>query len=280
MSVKAETKLTQKLDNILYSSLRNDKRISPRVDRNIHVSDLPKFCARCFVLNDFSVKRRFLLPRNNKLNYTNLVGHLYHTLGRNLLKKNLVGDWECINCGKIYTFALKPEACKECLCTMFSYNEHRLNLKVTSDINLIGSVDAIVDIHGKYYIVEMKSMKLEYFNKLSNANAANVRQLTDYLWMVSRLKHKYRKLQYDKGFILYLPKQTPSKNTPLFKSYEIEPSEITFKLNNKIIKEIKTAEKKEQLPRKVCAGRMTVLAKHCNKVTKCLEIAQEEAKYE
>ena len=151
----------------------------------IRGSQLPYFCPRLemLLIRDGPIAEKI----SPELGFTFMVGRVLHlTLQNFVLAPLLLGGWRCLRCGKCYgycppdsieelvalpvikasQFVPRPRQCKKCGGKVFEYVEPAF---ADLSLGLSAHLDGLIDLGGRIYLLEIKSMADWRFNLLSDS---------------------------------------------------------------------------------------------------------------
>lgn len=170
----------------------------------------------------------------------------------------LRGNWMCLRCQKRYKDCLMPtEPCKKCG-SKDGYEYEELTVRST-EWDIAGHVDGILDIDGVSYVMDIKTMDPDMFKRLTAPYAPAVFQVNLYMWM----------LNIHRGVLIYLDKSangiTPLKEFPV----DFDPEAITVMQSK--VSSYRIAKSSKTLPPRLCAEVACPRARGCPHSEQCFD---------
>lgn len=270
------------MDKYLLSKLLDSYKFedSSRIDGNIHISDMTNgFCHRKFVYclkNNipFHIRQYLSVPQS----FTYEIGRAVQAIAVNRYKKMsiLIGTWKCLSCD--YTFFGTQEPCKECGSKLIKYVDTKLILDGYG-IPIVGNIDMLIlTLESEILPTEIKSIKPDSFDKLTEPELLHQNQISLYLWLlksgakiacknynIDLTKYKF----YTKyGLVNYFCKTYKQMPFKVFRTKYNQ--ELVTDIEAKLIK-MKNALKSGKVPKRICANKFSLLAKNCHIKDKCFE---------
>jgi hypothetical protein len=178
--------------------------------KNVHASELTKpegFCPRAYALHDVTEikpKDRYL---NTSLSMTFEIGRMVqnHVVHKFADMGKAIDHWECLACGKVHEFQLRPSKCLKCACKAFKPKEVRF----LSDKNgaSVGVDMLIANGQPKLTPVEIKTIAPEEFKALAMPLAEHKQRTALGLRIISESTHPWSELVDTKrAIVLYVSK--------------------------------------------------------------------------
>lgn len=251
----------------IFSDIRDDYHCT------VHASNVYNYCTRRTALHR-KHKDSIVVVDKQK----GIATAMTYLIGRHIQKiltdhtPDLVGKWECTHCGNILS-GLRPKACPICRGTVFTYNELRVIVPCGKDFAISGSMDHLIqDTDGKVYFEEVKSIKPEVFDTLTEPEISHIYQVQPYLWMISEAKGVYAKdigmlkLQSTKAYVTYVCKT--QKPMPM-KTFTVYRDKKFMQKMNTIAKDLKSIPKLGALPKRICSTSLHPMARDCKMRSTC-----------
>jgi hypothetical protein len=198
-------------------------------------SSIMKSCLRYHVIGTkFRLnKKEYIGPRSRLLwGY----GNAYHFWVQNtddVFGKRRVGFWKCRGCGEVTHVGGPPvDNCPKCnaLPEAYVYREHHMILRGKYPVS--GHPDMLILVRGGLIrVVEIKTIKLDEFEKLEVPLADHEEQCQCYMWGLPQDKTIPFEIDPEIGYVLYISKVHMMKKLP-FKMFHV-------RRNPKIIEMIK-----------------------------------------
>ncbi|MGQ9570681.1 MAG: hypothetical protein ACUVUQ_07530 [Thermodesulfovibrionales bacterium] len=139
---------------------------------------------------------------------------------------------------------------------------------------IVGTPDTYVlfSVKEKPYIVEIKSIKPESFDELTQPVVNHECQLSLYLWFAEITKMD---VHTDSGLLIYVAK---TQKTMPIKVYHVQRNDNFIKRVRNQLRELKTFSKTNILPKRICNSKSTFMAKRpCRCVDFCFDEERNNA---
>lgn len=254
----------------IFSEARDD------YDTTVHASNVYDYCLRRTALHK-KYKDRIVITDKQR----GIASAMTYLIGRHVQKiltdhtPDLVGIWECQHCG-VRVWGIKPVRCPDCLDKLFEYKELRLQIPCGKDLVISGSMDHLIrDVDKKTYFEEVKSIKPESYDALTEPEIQHVYQVQPYLWMIAAAKGDYKKkvdmlkLQSTKAYITYVCKT--QKPMPM-KTFTVYRDKKFMQRMNTIAKGLESISKLSgKLPPKLCSTSLHPMARNCKVRETCFK---------
>lgn len=250
-----------------------------RSHAKVHASDLTKddFCPRQTALLDLTKteKKNEFIATAMKMTYD--VGHAVSDLAReNWFGQQVYGNWECLHCGKIWSFQTRPKAC---VCGIgeagrWGYREVEF---VSTTYQVSGSLDAIVDLGApRLSAVEIKIMAVDQFDKLVAPLQEHRIRTSLYLKIIEDSNSIYRnRLDVSQGRVLYFSRGHGKKNEDYggeilpMKEYVVKRDDEPLVPLLEKATAVKDWREKKIIPAGVCPTSFVPAAKKCSVCAIC-----------
>lgn len=230
---------------------------------NWYPSSIHNFCARFEIINrSLPKEKRYIWKPDNSLSAILDAGTIYHSWWQNeyLAKSGLLwGKWECLKCGKQHIgFHHECYDCGEAV----KYVELRIKIPI-EDVFISGKVDAIIKKNGKYYVYDLKTIKSDKWEVISDISPTYRTQLQLYIYAIKNgfVEIKVPEVE-DIGYIGYIGKD---QNQIRSVALEYKPE-----IAEKVIENVRFVELaragKEEIPEKKCRRKKCELLDYCKKI--------------
>jgi len=187
-----------------------------------------------------------------------------------------IGLWRCLACNKILYWGRPPT--KKCPCCGASkeaifYSEHMFN--PAPPLYCGGHTDLWLHINGgKPRVLDVKTMKDDFFDSLKAPIAANEFQIQTYMLIAEHDKFLKTRVDTKSGYLFYVGKKIRQGGMP-YKMFHVRQTEASRKSVMKILNAFKSGY--DNYPNKLpdllkdCAGKafMSWKAKQCPCLTEC-----------
>ena len=249
---------------------KGEKLGRPKTDNQIHVTDLGSFCPRALAIclrDKIPYHTESYLPLG--LSVTFEIGRMVQSLVVRRLQSAgvLWGSWKCVVCKKL-VLGVRPTKCI-CGANLYVYQDTALCLD-TYGHPVVGHVDAFMMYLNNLIIpVEVKSIKPDAFEVLTEPQPDHRGQLSHYLWMLTKkvqlpdfsgVKLSTLKFGVEKGVIIYVCKL--QKKMP-YKIFEVVPDPIIIGETEKNLNKFKRFTKSNVIPKRLCKNPGALLARKC-----------------
>lgn len=131
------------------------------------------------------------------------------------------------------------------------------------DIYIVGSPDIVIPYNDKKIILECKSIKKDYYDRLREPLPKHVEQVQTYLWLAKKFPHWNYKSY---AFIIYVPKQ---ETEPVVKIFPVKYNQGYADKFERTIEKLKTFLKTGKLPIRICPNEKAGKKYDCPFVKKC-----------
>ena len=134
---------------------------------DVHPSELP-ICPTAYMLRYLAAVSKLVNKSDLRSAITLGIGTYIHRCMQDFLpytmKSRMIGDWTCNNCHKTYIAREKLDACENCGCKDFTYDEIAINYK-----GFAGHIDTVYKYEDRVAIVDYKTATLSnYLVKAQN----------------------------------------------------------------------------------------------------------------
>jgi len=133
------------------------------------------------------------------------------------------------------------------------------------DIYIIGSPDIVIPYKDGQIILECKSIKKDYYDKLREPLPQHQEQVQVYLWLAKKFSHRNYK---DYAFIIYVPKQ---ETEPVVKIFPIKFNQGYADKFESIINKLRTFLRTGKLPARICPNEKAGMKYECPFVKICFK---------
>jgi hypothetical protein len=261
----------QLLDAFLHTYKFED---TSRQDTNLHVSDLVDcFCPRKYALciknnTPFHVKKWLSVAQS----FTFEIGRAFQSIVVSRYKKAgiLIGTWRCLSCGRKY-FGI-GDKCPNCSREdLLKYEDTTLVLDKYG-VDVVGNVDILaVRPPNEIVAVEVKSIKPDSFDTLTEPELMHTRQISLYLWLLktgakiackhSNINIADYKFNTSSGVVKYCSKTY--KQMP-FKTFKVTPNpQLLAEVESKL-RIVKKFTKDGKIPKAICTSKSNLMARNCS----------------
>jgi hypothetical protein len=269
----------------------NIAKVDPaRSIRNIHASaityDQKPFCPRAYVIMKDAHKkpRGEFIPTSLRVTFDH-GEDMQRRLNQDYLRKEMVGNWKCVSCGKKQTFTRRPTS-KSCVFGSTSircqWEYHEVIIK-NDQTGIVGSIDAFINI-GKPILrmVEVKTMVKEQFTKLIAPLAEHSLRTKLYLKLIADSSQKFTKrVDTQTASVFYMVKGFGLKDDTLkemgikdapfspFKEWEVKRDDALILPLLSKAKSVEVWKDTGKVPCRICSTAFDPQAKKCSVVKLC-----------
>jgi rubrerythrin len=178
--------------------------------KRIHASELTKeagFCPRYYALHDVTKKKpkdRWLTTSENVTfrmgrDLQDAVVHWFADMGK------AIAHWQCLGCGHMHQFTLRPHKCEICGSKSFKPDEVRFESAISG---ASCGIDMLVNLgEPKLRPVEIKTMEKDQFKELKAPLAEHKQRTNLYLRIIDESEQHWSNLvNTQKATVLYVSK--------------------------------------------------------------------------
>ena len=124
------------------------------------------------------------------------------------------------------------------------------------------------------YPLEIKSIKKEDFEGLTEPPINYIYQVTAGLWLAKKGEqgHIPYNVKGDKAFIMFVSKQ--QVNLPL-RTFIVRPHPVAVKTINNVVRELRAYSKTGVLPKRMCDSERSVMARKCGIKDVCFKMRED-----
>lgn len=175
---------------------------------DVHPSELP-ICPTAYMLRYLGIASKLVNKSDLRSTITLGIGTYVHRCMQDFLphtmKSRMIGDWTCNKCHKTYIAREKLDACENCGCKDFTYDEIAINYK-----GFAGHIDTVYKYEDSVAIVDYKTATLSnYLVKAQNPGINYQMQIRAYALL---LKLQYG-IKVTDAFLVFIAKEKPGPNT-------------------------------------------------------------------
>jgi len=282
---KPVTDLIEKAMISAYRGNANDRMGDP----TIHVTNLIDFCPRTYYLcrkYDRSYHPSKYFGIQTKWDFD--IGHAVQRIQVERLSSQgkVFTRWECVHCG-LHEIGFPAKANHRCKCNskVFKPVDLRIELHIPmktspkSQLVVVGHVDFVFVVTALLGVItDSKSIKAEYFDKLTNPNVNYRRQGQFYMWMANHpnavfpgsFRKGMAKFKFSpkKAMIAYGVKG--SRKMP-FKFFEVAQDKPLITKTEKQLKELVKCIETDKPPTQICNSQHNLMARQCPARDICFE---------
>ena len=273
------------IKKLLIHDYKGETSGRPEFNTAIHASDIISFCPR-----------KFALCRSNKIPYHTKehVGKslaLTFEIGRKIQDivvkrihktEQLIGTWH-FPCCKKKNYGFHTRKCPFCTSAALpAYIDTPLSLSLDKDVVLVGSIDLQVIEGQTIHTNEIKSIKKDEFNKLTEPLLPHQYQLSTYLYLLTHpdtlilgqsRKHIENamslKFNVKSGAVIYIPKEAVKDPFDKVFTQKLSKAFVTD-LTDKLLK-IKKYLNTGRIPKnEMCTSELSEMARGCQVRRLCL----------
>jgi len=260
-----EKLIAQDLRRSLEKKMEKNRRTDEH--KKVHASGVFDICARRHALADKEGIQVGKQKIGGPLAMTFEIGSKIQDIVLEHLPTVAVGKWECAGCGHTI-WSPFPKKCTKCKGIIFKYHEASFKYKA-GKFEIVCHHDGFVMKNPTMiYPLEVKSIKVEEFEKLTGPLLSHHYQVTSGLWLAKHdKKHQVPyKISTAKAYIIYISK---AHKMPPWKIFEVKPHPVAVKVLNDTVKELKAYSKTGKLPKRICNDTRHLCAKKCGIVGTC-----------
>lgn len=249
----------------------------------IHASDIFNFCPRRFCLClEHDIPFHVNEYIGNSLALTFDIGRKIQDIVIERIMKSgkLIGTWVC-ECGHIY-FGFKEKTCPKCKRFSPKYKDTQLKLHIAKQVSLVGNVDIMIVKDKNIYIGEIKSIKKDEYNNLSEPLINHKFQIMTYLFMLNQKRVlvnnvPLKQVEEEVGFtfekllgaVIYIPKESVKDPFEKIFSQQLENDFVEgvyYHLNA-----VERYLNNKKIPKNIyCTSELSIMARGCNVRKICL----------
>jgi len=228
-----------------------------QTDTMFRASGIYYMCPRAEVLRSLIPKKDTISPA---LRAKFDIGHAMHHWYQNKYLGPmgiLRGNWKCVVCGEVVKDSLLPKTnCSNCDARRYEYEEMYF---VNTEWSISGHLDGILDIKGKEWLMDLKTIDPSMFKSLKAPLPAAEYQVQVYMWLCG--------LPIQQGVVVYIDKSA-NDVTPI-KEFKIEYSEPTINEVKGKITSYKLSMANRTLPMRSCESCTNRKARSCPYSDEC-----------